>query len=103
MRSSRWDEEIKSSALYGHMLTLVGLLLHQPLEGKLGKPVLQTNDVIGGKMAAKKGRKKIVAALKTRKESCLASVLCCLPRHVVPDATVRLVLQCSPVSTSYSN
>jgi len=36
MRSSRWDEGIKSSALYGYMLMLVGLLLHLPLEGKLG-------------------------------------------------------------------
>lgn len=66
MRSSRWDEEIKSSAVYGHMLTLVGLLLHQLLEGKLGKPLLQTNDVIGGKRSAKKGREKIVTVLKTR-------------------------------------
>lgn len=66
MRSSRWDEEIKSSAVYGHMLTPVGLLLHQPLEGKLRKHVLQTNDVISGKRSAKKGRERIVAVLKTK-------------------------------------
>lgn len=92
MRSSRWEKEIKSSAVYGHMLTLLGLLLHQPLEGKLEKPVLQSNDVTGGKRGAKKGGERIVTVLKTRKEFCLASVLWHLPRHVVPDATMRVVL-----------
>lgn len=66
MRSSRWDEEIKSSAVYGHMLTLVGLFLYQPLEGKLGKCVLQTTNVIGGKTSAKKGSERMVAVLKTK-------------------------------------
>ena len=58
MRSSRCDKGIKSSAVYGHTLILVGLLLHQTLEGKLGEaePVLHTNDLIGGKRGAKKGR-----------------------------------------------
>lgn len=105
MRSSRCNKGIKSSAVYGHTLILVGLLLHQTLEGKLGEaePVLHTNDLIGGKRGAKKGRGGIVPALKARKEFCSASVLWHLPRHVMPDATMRVVLQCSCVSTSYSH
>ena len=92
MRSSRWDEEIESSAVYGHMLTLVGLLLHQPLEGKLGKPVLQTNDMIGGKRGAKKGGERIVAVLKTRKEFCLVPPQACSARCY--HESCALVLPC---------
>lgn len=60
---------MNSSAVYGHMLTLVGLFLYQPLEGKLGKPIFQTNDVIGGKRVAKEGRDRIVAVFKPSKSS----------------------------------
>lgn len=92
MRSSRWDKEFKSSAVYGHMLSLVGHLLHQLLKGKLGKSVLQTNSMIRGKRGAKKGRERLMAVSKTRKEFCLGSVRWYLTRQVVTDATMRFLL-----------
>lgn len=58
--------------------------------GKLGKPVLQTKDVISGKSGAKKGRKRIVSVLKTRRE--LFGIGGFVPRRVVPDAAMRVVL-----------
>lgn len=55
MTHSRW---MRRSLLtgYSYALTLVDLLLHQPLEGKLQTPVLQTSDVSREKRGVGKGR-----------------------------------------------
>lgn len=56
MSCSRWDQDIKFSAVYGHVASFGGCPLASALELKVGKSIVQSDDVISGKREAKEGR-----------------------------------------------